>query len=212
MPLDAGNLLRANESFSGTLSTDDLADMEGLVAGCVTDMLAALRIAPDHNTVGTPERVARMLVREVFAGRYEAPPELAKFPNVMGVDEMTAVGPIAVRSCCAHHLVPIIGQVWIGLIPSATLLGLSKLHRLTHWIMARPQIQEEAVSQLADVLEEATEPQGLAVAMKAKHFCCAWRGVRDEPSVMTTSVVRGLFKTDDKARAEFLSLISGMGY
>jgi GTP cyclohydrolase I len=212
MPFDAGLFLRGNESFDGALNAEQMENMEGTVAGCVADLLHALRIEPDHNTAETPARVARMLVREVFAGRYAAAPVLTDFPNIAEVDQVDVVGPIAVRSCCAHHLVPIIGQVWIGQIPTERLIGLSKLHRLTGWIMQRPQIQEEAAEQLADVIEEAVRPRGLAVVIRARHFCCAWRGVRDEPSLMTTSVVRGLFKQDAMARAEFMSLIAGMGF
>lgn len=214
MPLDAGVFLRANESYEGSLGPVELARMEAAVAVCVSDMLRALRIEPDHNTGETPERVARMLVREVFAGRYTMPPELTDFPNVAQLDELYAVGPISIRSCCAHHLVPIIGEAWLGVIPQldARLIGLSKLHRLTQWIMARPQIQEEATQQIADHLSAVLAPRGVAVVIRARHFCCVWRGVRDEGSLMTTSVVRGFFKEDARARSEFMSLISGMGF
>jgi GTP cyclohydrolase IA len=204
----------ANGSFGGGLSEEEIALMEGQVAVCIADLLDTLLIGSDHNTEGTPDRVARMLVREVFAGRYAPRPELTTFPNVAHLDQIYMVGPIAVRSCCAHHLVPIIGQAWVGMIPDqfSRLIGLSKIHRLTEWIMARPQIQEEATQMLADELEAATSPRALGVVVRAKHFCCAWRGVRDDPSLMTTSVMRGLFKDDPRARAEFMSLIGGMGF
>src|SRR6476646_12145940 len=117
--LDAIPLLRANETFGDTLGPDVLADIEQRVAACVSAMLEALGIADDHNTADTPARVARMLVRETFAGRYTAPPALTDFPNVGNLDQLYAVGPIAFRSCCAHHLVPILGQAWIGVLPTA---------------------------------------------------------------------------------------------
>jgi len=203
----------ANESFAGALTADELADMENEVEGCVLDMLRALRIEPDHNTRDTPARVARMLVREVFAGRYDEPPELTFFPNVRGaLDQIYAVGPIAFSSSCAHHLVPITGRAWVGVLPDDRLIGLSKFHRLTRWIMARPQIQEEATHQLADAVEGALAPRGLAVVVRATHLCCAWRGVRDEPSVMSTSVMRGVLLADSAARAEFMAMIAGMGF
>ena len=209
-----GPLVPPNGSFDGAMSDIQIAVMERDVQEVIANLLQALMIPPDHNTEDTPARVARMLVREVFAGRYAARPELTTFPNVAKLDQILMVGPIAVRSCCAHHLVPIIGQAWVGMIPDqfSRLLGLSKVHRLTAWIMARPQIQEEATQMLADELEAATSPRALGVVVRAKHFCCAWRGVRDEPSLMTTSVMRGLFKEDPRARAEFMSLIGGMGF
>jgi GTP cyclohydrolase I len=208
----SAELIKGNESFNGTLTATQMAEIEGEVALCVHDMLSALRIRPDHNTESTPARVARMLVREIFAGRYEAPPEVTDFPNVTELDQVYAVGPIAFRSCCAHHLVPILGQAWIGVLPGTRLIGLSKFHRLTHWIMARPQIQEEATQQLADTIDVEIEPKGLGVIIRAKHFCTAWRGVRDEPSMMTTSVMRGVFREEPEAKAEFMSLIAAMGF
>ena len=157
-----------------------------------------------------------MMVREVFAGRYTERPNVTEFEGIRQTDECTAIGPITIRSCCAHHLVPITGHCWIGVIPNAesrTVIGLSKNHRLAEWIMARPQIQEEAIEQLADELESVIDnPRALAVVVRAKHLCCGWRGVRDEASLMTSSVMRGLFKQDPMARQEFLALIAGMGY
>lgn len=206
-------VVRANDSFAGTLTGGELAEIEDQVTGCIGDLLAALRIEPDHNTADTPARVARMMVRETFAGRYEAPPTLTDFPHSAGdLDQVYAVGPVSFRSCCAHHLVPITGQAWVGVVPSDRVIGLSKFHRLTRWIMARPQIQEEATEQLADALSEAMAPKGLALILRASHLCCTWRGVCDDGSLMTTSIMRGAFKTDPRARAEFMSLIAGMKY
>jgi GTP cyclohydrolase I len=207
MPLDQP----ANGNLAG-LSDDDMTAMESRVARHVAGILDALRIAPDHNTMGTPDRVARMFVREIFAGRYTPMPSLTDFPNIGRLDQIYAVGPIAFRSCCAHHLVPILGQAWVGVLPGERLIGLSKFHRLTAWIMSRPQIQEEATEQLANALADAINPRALAVIVRGKHFCTAWRGVRDEPSVLTTSVMRGAFIEKPEARAEFMSLIAGMGY
>lgn len=202
----------ANRNIAAALTPDDLAAMQRDVARHVAGLLEALGIAPDHNTQATPGRVARMLINEVFAGRYQPMPELTDFPNIGPPDQLYAVGPIAVRSCCAHHLVPIIGQAWIGVLPDERIIGLSKFHRLTEWIMARPQIQEEATEQLADALQQAIAPLGLGVIVRARHLCCAWRGVRDEPSLMTTSVMRGSLRSKPEARAELMSLLAGMGF
>jgi GTP cyclohydrolase I len=120
------------------------------------------------------------------------------------------VGPMTVRSACSHHLCPIMGRLWLGIMPNqhSNLLGLSKYARLSEWVMNRPQIQEEAISQLADLLITRVRPDGLAVVMQADHFCMHWRGVKDTGSKMVNSVMRGSFLKDAALRREFLSLIN----
>ena len=163
----------------------------------------------DHNTGDTARRVAKMYLNEVFRGRYVKPPALTEFPNVGHLNELMIVGPITVRSACSHHFCPVIGQVWIGVMPNehTNVIGLSKYARLAEWIMGRPQIQEEAVVQLADIIQERTQPDGLAIVMEASHFCMSWRGVKDMDSKMINSVMRGVFLKDPNLRREFLSLI-----
>jgi GTP cyclohydrolase IA len=156
--------------------------------------------------------VARMYLREVFAGRYEEPPRLTDFPNGKRLDELYAVGPCEIRSACSHHLCPVEGQLWCGVIPSKRIIGLSKFSRLARWIMARPQIQEEAVVQLADHLEELLQPRGLAVVMRLRHSCMTWRGVREGNAVMTSSVTRGMMRESPASRAEFFQLIDSQGF
>jgi GTP cyclohydrolase I len=118
------------------------------------------------------------------------------------------VGPITVRSACSHHLVPILGKLWVGILPNekTNLIGLSKYSRIAEWIMSRPQIQEEAVMQLADELERRMRPDGLALVLEADHFCMQWRGVKDE-SHMTNSIMRGAFLVNPELRGEFLQLV-----
>ncbi|HWS05682.1 MAG TPA: GTP cyclohydrolase I, partial [Burkholderiaceae bacterium] len=163
----------------------------------------------DHNTADTARRVAKMYVNEVFRGRYVHPPGITEFPNAERLNELMIVGPITVRSACSHHLCPVIGKVWIGVMPNerTNVIGLSKYARIAEWIMNRPQIQEEAVIQLADLIQEKTQPDGLAIVMEASHFCMAWRGVKDMDSKMINSVMRGAFLKDPNLRREFLSLI-----
>ena len=163
----------------------------------------------DHNTGDTARRVAKMYLNEVFRGRYVKPPALTEFPNVGHLNELMIVGPITVRSACSHHFCPVIGQVWIGVMPNehTNVIGLSKYARLAEWVMGRPQIQEEAVVQLADIIQERTQPDGLAIVMEASHFCMSWRGVKDMDSKMINSVMRGVFLKDPNLRREFLSLI-----
>jgi GTP cyclohydrolase I len=163
----------------------------------------------DHNTQNTARRVAKMYLNEVFKGRYVHPPAITEFPNAEHLNELMIVGPITVRSACSHHFCPVIGQVWIGVLPNehTNVIGLSKYARLAEWVMGRPQIQEEAVVQLADLIQEKTQPDGLAIVMEASHFCMGWRGVKDLDSKMINSVMRGVFLKDPNLRREFLSLI-----
>lgn len=206
--------MHANDNLARFLTCEDLEDVEKDVTRAVRSLLRALLIdqEADHNTRGTAERVARMYVREVFKGRYLPPPDITDFPNAKDLDEVYTVGPIEVRSACSHHLVPIIGSAWIAVKPSDRVIGLSKFNRLTDWVMSRPQIQEEATVMLADAIEEMIKPEGLAVIIRARHQCMSWRGVKDSGTMMTTSIMRGFFRTDDKARVEVMALLSAQGH
>ena len=163
----------------------------------------------DHNTGDTARRVAKMYLQEVFKGRYVQAPAITEFPNAEHLNELMIVGPITVRSACSHHFCPVIGKIWIGVLPNerTNVIGLSKYARLAEWVMGRPQLQEEAVVQLADLIQEKTQPDGLAIVMEASHFCMSWRGVKDMDSKMINSVMRGAFLKDPNLRREFLSLI-----
>ena len=165
--------------------------------------------ASDHNTSNTARRVAKMYVNEVFKGRYIEAPTITQFPNAEHLNELMIVGPITVRSACSHHFCPVIGKLWIGVMPNehTNVIGLSKYARLAEWVMGRPQIQEEAVVQLADLIMEKTQPDGLAIVMEATHYCMAWRGVKDLNARMLNSVMRGVFLKDPALRREFLALV-----
>lgn len=204
----------ANDNISQYINDDDLKEIEQNVEKAMIDLLNALVIDTenDHNTMETAKRVAKMYVHEVFKGRYLPAPKVTDFPNAKNLDQIYTIGPITVRSACSHHLVPIVGQAWIGVIPGERVIGISKFNRLVEWVMARPQIQEESTVQLADEIENRIKPKALAVVVKAQHMCMSWRGVRDNGSSMTTSVMRGFFRDDEKARNEFLSIIKGQGY
>ncbi len=201
----------ANDNIADFLEPGDLEQLQAEVQAKMQDVLQALVIDTDsdHNTQETAKRVAKMFVREVFAGRYAQAPSVTEFPNAERLNELMIVGPITVRSACSHHLCPIIGKVWIGLLPNehSNLIGLSKYARLTDWIMSRPQIQEEAVTMLANELQDRVRPDGLAIVMDADHFCMHWRGVKDMDSTMINSVMRGAFLKDPNLRREFLSLV-----
>ncbi len=209
--LKAGRRFHANDNIHDVIEDGEIDELLDEVEGRVQGMLEALVIdtESDHNTQDTARRIAKMYVTEVFRGRFFRPPTVTQFPNVERLNELMIVGPVKVRSACSHHFCPIIGRVWIGLLPNerSKLIGLSKYVRLTDWIMTRPQIQEEAIKLLADLLVEKMKPDGLAVVMEADHFCMHWRGVKDENARMITSVMRGALLKDHSLRREFLSLI-----
>ena len=201
----------ANDNIAQFIEPGEIDGLIDEVAGKLQGVLESLVIdtESDHNTRGTAYRVAKMYVNEVFTGRYTPQPNLTKFPNITRLNELMIIGPIAVKSACSHHLCPIMGRVWIGVLPDkqTALIGLSKYARITEWIMCRPQIQEEAVVELANILEEKMKPTGLALVMEADHFCMQWRGVKDLNSKMVNSVMRGSFLKDANLRREFLALM-----
>ncbi len=202
----------ANDNIAAYLEPGDLEALIDEVEGKMKAVLDSLVIdtESDHNTQNTARRVAKMYLTEVFRGRYMAAPALTEFPNVERLNELMIVGPITVRSACSHHFCPIMGRLWIGLMPNehSNLIGLSKYSRLAEWVMSRPQIQEEAITQMAELLMRRVSPDGLAVVMEADHFCMHWRGVKDSETKMINSVMRGSFLKDAALRREFLSLIN----
>jgi GTP cyclohydrolase I len=201
----------ANDNIADFIHPGELEKLLDEVAAKMQGVLDSLVIDTDgdHNTSDTARRVAKMYVSEVFRGRYVQAPSITEFPNAEHLNELMIVGPITVRSACSHHFCPVIGKIWIGVLPNerTNVIGLSKYARLAEWIMGRPQIQEEAVIQLADLIQDRTQPDGLAIVMEASHYCMAWRGVKDMDSKMINSVMRGAFLKDSTLRREFLSLI-----
>ncbi|NBO40212.1 MAG: GTP cyclohydrolase I [Betaproteobacteria bacterium] len=173
----------ANDNIAEFIEPGELEAMLQEVEDKMKAVLESLVIdtANDHNTTDTAKRLAKMYVKEVFNGRYVKSPEITEFPNAERLNELMIVGPIVI--------------------------GLSKYARLAEWVMGRPQIQEEAVVQLADLIQHKTRPDGLALVMEATHFCMAWRGVKDMDSRMINSVMRGAFLKDPILRREFLALI-----
>lgn len=208
----AGDRFHANDNICEHVEPGELAALEAEVAGKMHEVLRTLVIDTenDHNSQDTARRVAKMYVREVFGGRYVPRPPVTEFPNVSRLNELMIVGPVTVRSACSHHLCPIVGSVWVGVMPNehSALIGLSKYARLVEWVMTRPQIQEEAINQLAELLQEKMQPDGLAIVMEADHYCMQWRGVKDMDSKMTNSIMRGSFLRDSNLRREFLSLLA----
>jgi GTP cyclohydrolase I len=202
----------ANDNIAAFLEPGELDALQAEVQDKLQAVLDSLVIdtESDHNTNETARRIAKMYLTEVFSGRYKAPPPVTEFPNAEHLNELMIVGPITVRSACSHHFCPIMGRLWIGVMPNqqSNLIGLSKYSRLAEWIMSRPQIQEEAITQMADLLDSKLKPDGVSVVMEADHFCMQWRGVRDTGAKMINSVMRGSFLKDPTLRREFLSLLN----
>jgi GTP cyclohydrolase I len=210
--LRKGVRFHANDNIAAFIEAGELEQLQAEAAAQMEAVLRALVIdtESDHNTRETARRVAKMYVREVFAGRYVTQPPVTEFPNMRRLNELMIIGPVTVRSACSHHFCPIIGRIWVGVMPNehSALIGLSKYARLVEWVMTRPQIQEEAIIQLAELLQDKMQPDGLAIVMEADHYCMQWRGVKDMNSKMTNSVMRGSFLRNPDLRREFLSLLT----
>ncbi|QEA13445.1 GTP cyclohydrolase I [Comamonas flocculans] len=207
----AGQRFNANDNIADFIEEGELDELRDEVQARMQAVLRALVIDTDHdhNTFDTARRMAKLYIDEVFGGRYEAAPQVTAFPNVAQLNQLMVIGPITVRSACSHHLCPIEGKVWVGVLPNAEsdLIGLSKYARICDWIMRRPQIQEEAITMLADELQRRIQPDGLAVVMQASHACMHWRGVKDEGARMSNSIMRGEFLTNAALRREFLGFV-----
>lgn len=199
-----------NNANDESLTSDaDLDSIQKNIAVHMRAILRELRIDTDNdpNSRETAERVAKMYTREIFTGRFSTPPKITVFPNTKQVDQMVVTGPLTVKSFCSHHFMPIVGQCWVGYIPDASLIGLSKVPRVVEWFSRRPQIQEELCEQISGHLYSLLHPKGLGVYIEAQHFCQSHRGVNENPnSLMHTTSLRGNFQ-DLSAKQEFLSMI-----
>lgn len=208
---EAGAQYFANDNISEFIHGNELDSLQEELEKRAEHFLQGLVIDTenDHNTRGTARRIAKMYIREVFKGRFLPAPTITDFPNAKGLDQMYMTGPITIRSACSHHFVPIVGRCWIGIIPGDRVIGLSKFNRIVEWIGSRPQIQEELVMQIADFIENQIHPKGLAVIVEATHMCMTWRGVKEPMEAkMTTNVMRGAFRDNAEARAEFMTLVA----
>lgn len=203
---------RANNNISQYVTEQELQALIEEVENNIHALLQSLVIDTDrdHNTQETAKRVAKMLVLENFRGRYAPKPRITKFPNITTYDQLYTTGPITIRSTCAHHLMPITGKAYVGVFPGADVIGLSKFNRLVDWVASRPTIQEEMTMQIADEIEQQTSAAGVAVLIQAEHGCMTLRGVKEHESDMTTSVLRGVLRTDPVLRQEFFNIISRM--
>jgi len=156
----------------------------------------------------TPKRV-RKAYEFIYGGYKEDPQEiLSKALFTSSNEEMVLIRDIEFYSTCEHHLLPIIGRVHVAYIPDGKVVGLSKIPRVVDVFARRMQIQEQLTEQIADAIMSAIKPKGVAVVIQARHMCMEMRGVEKINSTTTSSALRGLFKRDEKTRAEFFSLIN----
>ena len=156
----------------------------------------------------TPERVFKAY-QFMFGGYQEDPVKILESALFSSSnDEMVLIKDIELYSTCEHHLLPIIGRAHVAYIPDGKVVGLSKIPRVVDVFSRRMQIQEQLTEQIADAIMQTIAPKGVAVVIQARHMCMEMRGVEKINSTTTSSALRGLFKKDEKTRAEFFNLIN----
>ena len=161
----------------------------------------------DDSLKGTPERVAKMYVKEIFSGlNPENKPNIRLFENKYKYDQMLVEKNITFYSSCEHHFVPIIGKAHVAYISSGKVIGLSKLNRIVQYYSKRPQVQERMTIQIANEMKEVLQTEDVAILMDATHLCVSSRGVKDISSSTVTSHYSGKF-LDDQVKNEFLKYI-----
>lgn len=171
----------------------------------VRDLLGAIGENPmREGLVDTPTRVAKMWAE--LASGYDATPDLKTFDEKS--DQLVLLRGVEFHSLCEHHLLPFTGVAHVGYIPQGRVLGLSKIPRLIEVYARRLQVQERLTAQIADAIESACDPLGVAVVLEARHLCVAMRGIQKQGSDFVTSAMRGCFLNQPDARAEFFALIA----
>lgn len=163
--------------------TPDLTKMASTF-GTLLDQLGLNQADP--NLSGTPDRLAKMFVKEVFRGLYEKKPTITAFPSESSRGKLLFTNRIEVKSMCAHHFMPIRGYAWIGLVLGDNMMGLSKFDRLVDWCARRPTVQEHLTTHVLDCIVDAGKPQFAAVAIDAEHMCMTHRGVNSHGGTTTT--------------------------
>ncbi|MCC1484434.1 GTP cyclohydrolase I FolE [Winogradskyella immobilis] len=161
----------------------------------------------DDSLKGTPNRVAKMFVNEIFGGLDpDKKPKASTFDNKYKYGEMLVEKNITVYSTCEHHLLPIVGKAHVAYISNGTVVGLSKMNRIVDYYAKRPQVQERLTIQVVKALQEVLGTEDVACVIDAKHLCVNSRGIRDIESSTITSEFGGQFKNKD-TRREFLDYI-----
>ncbi|MBV2119979.1 MAG: GTP cyclohydrolase I FolE [Candidatus Thiodiazotropha sp. (ex Ctena orbiculata)] len=190
--------------FDNGLSQDQKYDR---IRDLMSDVMQTLGLdLTDDSLTETPHRIAKMYIHEIFSGLdYSHFPKITLIENKMGSDEMISVGEIDLTSTCEHHFITIDGKVKVAYLPSASLIGLSKINRIVRFFAQRPQVQERLTRQILVALQTLLDTEDVAVMIEATHYCVKARGVMDSNSFTTTKALGGCFKQDAAVRAEFLS-------
>ncbi|WP_372743464.1 GTP cyclohydrolase I FolE [Neptunomonas sp.] len=177
------------------------------IKGLMTEVLSTLGLnLEDDSLQETPHRIAKMYVYEVFSGLdYQNFPDIAMIDNKMKVEEMIKVRDISVLSSCEHHFVTIDGSAKVAYIPNKKIIGLSKINRLVRFFSQRPQVQERLTQQILIALQILLETDNVAISINATHYCVKSRGVMDVNSQTETTALGGIFKSNERTRAEFLN-------
>jgi len=222
MKIETETLLKSNGYNLNGFSTDEIGD-DHLSAGLETPMRSNAfdlsdaekknRISnlfaeimnvmgldlSDDSLRGTPDRVAKMYVDEIFSGLDpKNKPKIALFDNKYRYEQMLVEKDITFYSNCEHHFVPIIGKAHIAYISSGKVIGLSKLNRVVQYFAKRPQVQERLTNQIATELKQVLETEDVAVIIDAKHLCVSSRGIKDDTASTVTCYYGGIFNTSDK--------------
>ncbi|MFA5337885.1 MAG: GTP cyclohydrolase I FolE [Candidatus Omnitrophota bacterium] len=155
----------------------------------------------------TPARVAEMY-EEILSGQFKKAEEELEVILEQRHDEIILLKGIPLYSMCEHHMLPFMGKAHVAYIPDKRITGLSKIARVVDVLSKRLQVQERLTTQVADVIMKKLKPKGVMVVIEAEHLCMSMRGVRKPGTLTTTSVVRGIFLTNQKTRQEALSLIA----
>jgi len=162
----------------------------------------------DDSLSGTPFRVAKMYVEEIFSGLDPAnKPKIALFENRYGYDQMLVEKNITLFSNCEHHFVPIVGKAHVAYISNGNVIGLSKIHRIVRYFARRPQVQERLTMQISNYLSEVLQTEDVAVIIDADHLCVSSRGIEDSTSSTITSSFKGKFQ-EEAVKKEFLQYLS----
>ena len=185
------------------------ADSRERIAAAVTEILNAIGEDPSRQGLkGTPQRVARAYL-ELFAGMGEDPSHHFGAVFEEQYDEMVVLRDIAFHSMCEHHLLPFMGKAHVAYLTDGRVVGISKLARVVDTLAHRPQVQERLTNQIADIIMDHLQPKGVAVVLEAQHTCMIIRGVKKPGSVMITSALRGLCKSNPATRHEAMGLLRG---
>jgi GTP cyclohydrolase I len=162
----------------------------------------------DDSLKGTPHRVAKMFIQEIFSGLDpKNKPNISVFDNSYNYDKMLVEANISFNSTCEHHFLPIIGKAHIGYVSSGKVIGLSKLNRIVDYYSRRPQVQERLIMQIFNELKTVLDTNNVIVVMEAKHLCVSSRGIKDESSFTSTIQYGGIFEEKEN-RNDFFNMIN----